>query len=126
VEHRMVKPPLAWLGTPAESLCDLQALTDATAFFSGSADQAASQFPKNANVAMTTALAGLGPADTRITLIADPAADGNRHEVVASGDFGEMSVVMRNNALPENPKSSAMTALSLVRLIENRVSPLAI
>lgn len=126
VEHRMVKPPIAWRDTPAETLCDLAGLTDAHAFFQGSADQAASAFPKNANVAMTTALAGLGPTNTKVTLIADPAADGNRHEIIASGDFGEFTVVMRNNALPENPKSSAMTALSLCRLIQNHIHPLVI
>lgn len=128
VEHRMVKPPVAWRGTPAESLCGAQGrgtldtLTEATTFFSASAAEAAHAFPKNANVAMTTALAGIGPKDTKITLVADPTAKTNRHEVIASGAFGSLEVTISNNPLPGNPKSSAMAALSLVRVLHNRVS----
>jgi aspartate dehydrogenase len=122
----MVKPPQAWLDTPAETLCDLHALTEATAFFSSNAIEAASQFPKNANVAMTTALAGVGPEATKITLVADPAATTNRHKVTAFGGFGQLDVSIANNPLPANPKTSAMAALSLVRAIENRVAAITI
>lgn len=126
VEHRIIKPPAAWAGTEAEAACDLDALDAPVAFFSGSADAAAARFARNANVALITALAGLGPAQTRVTLIADPTATGNRHEIDADGAFGEMRLQLANKALPDNPKSSALTALSLVRLIENRVEPLVI
>jgi aspartate dehydrogenase len=126
VEHRIVKPPNAWRNTPAETLCSLDALTAPEVFFSGSADEAASAFPKNANVAMTTALAGIGPALTKITLIADPGATTNRHEISAAGAFGQLDVSISNNPLPDNPKTSAMAALSLVRSIRNRVSAVAI
>ena len=126
VEHQIVKPAIAWRGTLAETLCDLDNLTEPEAFFSGSASETASQFPKNANVAMTTALAGIGPDDTKITLIADPASTMNRHEITARGAFGQLSVVISNNPLPANPKTSAMAALNLVRAIENRVSPIVI
>ena len=126
VEHRIIKPPHAWLDTPAEDLCDLDKLAEAVAFFSGSASDAASRFPKNANVAMTTALAGVGPDKTRITLVADPDATTNRHEISAAGAFGELAVTMSNKALEANPKTSAMTALNLVRAIQNRVAPVVI
>jgi len=126
VEHRMVKPPGAWRGTPAETLCALDDLTAATAFFGASAAETASAFPKNANVAMTTALAGIGPTATQITLVADPDATTNRHEISAEGDFGKLNVAISNNPLPDNPKSSAMAALSLVRAIQNRVAAIAI
>jgi aspartate dehydrogenase len=126
VEHRIVKPPRAWAGTPAETLCDLDALDEPEVFFSDSASAAASQFPKNANVAMTTALAGIGPDKTKISLVADPAATTNRHELTAYGAFGQLDVVIANRPLPANPKTSAMAALSLVRSIENRVAPLVI
>ena len=95
-------------------------------FFSDSASAAASQFPKNANVAMTTALAGIGPDKTKISLVADPAATTNRHELTAHGAFGQLDVVIANRPLPANPKTSAMAALSLVRSIENRVAPIVI
>lgn len=126
VEHRIVKPPKAWKGTPAETLCDLDAITERTVFFSGNSIEAASGFPKNANVAMTTALAGIGPEKTVINLVADPAADRNRHEISASGAFGQLDLRLANEALPTNPKSSAMTALSLARDIGNLRNPLVI
>ena len=86
----------------------------------------AEAFPKNANVAMTTALAGIGPERTQITLIADPNATTNRHEISAHGAFGSLDVAIGNNPLPDNPKTSAMAALNLVRAIENRTSTIAI
>lgn len=126
VEHRIIKPPRAWAGTEAEILCDLHELTAPTDFFAGPADEAAARFPQNANVALITALAGLGVARSRVVLVADPGADTNRHEVTASGSFGRMRVVLANAPLPDNPRTSAMTALSLARLVENRVNPLVI
>jgi len=126
VEHRIVKPPRAWCDTPAEGLCDLDALDHAHAFFHGSAAEAASAFPKNANVAMTTALAGIGADRTRISLVADPEASTNRHEISAIGAFGKLAVTMSNKPLEANPKTSAMTALNLVRAIHNRVAPLVL
>lgn len=126
VEHRIVKPPQAWRGSGGEALCDLDALTGPHVLFSGPADQAARDFPQNANVALITALAGIGSHATRVTLIADPAAKTNRHEIEASGGFGSLSMQLSNAPLSDNPKSSAMTALNLTRLIENRITPLAI
>ncbi len=126
VEHRIIKPPQAWLGTPAENRCDLDGLTRVEEFFRGTAIEAASQFPQNANAALTTGLAGTGPAATQVVLVADPDAGVNRHEIKASGKFGELSVALGNQPLDENPKSSAMTALSLVRCVENRLSPVVI
>ena len=126
VEHRIIKPPHAWLGTPAEDLCDLHALTRAEAFFRGTAIEAASRFPQNADAALTTGLAGTGPADTGVVLVADPDAEVNRHEIRAEGKFGRLSVALANRPLDDNPKSSAMTALNLVRCIENRLNPVVI
>ncbi len=126
VEHRIVKPPRAWRGTPAESMHDLEALTEEQVLFSANASETALAFPKNANVAMTTALAGIGPEATKVTLVADPAATTNRHELRAHGLFGRLDVVIANEPLPANPKTSAMAALSLVRCIENRVSAIVI
>lgn len=126
VRHAITKPPRAWAGTGAEALCDLAALTTATTFYEGSAQEAAARFPQNANAALITALAGLGPRTTQVALVADPQATANRHEISAEGAFGRMVITLDNAALPDNPKSSAMTALSLVRMIENRAAPLVI
>lgn len=126
VRHEIVKPPAAWKGTEAETLCDLFNLTAPVAFFEGSADQAAARFPQNANVAAITALAGMGMARTTVALVADPGAARNAHRVTAEGDFGRMVVQLENRPMATNPKTSELTALSLVRLVANRVNPMVI
>ncbi len=126
VEHRIVKPPQAWAGTDAEERCDLTNLSAATVFFTGSAAETADRFPKNANAAMTTALAGIGPDRTQVALVADPEADKNRHEIRADGAFGTFSIVLQNAPLEVNPKTSALAAYGLTRAALNRSSAIAI
>jgi aspartate dehydrogenase len=125
VVHRIIKRPEAWRGTAAESLTTLQGLTRAVTFYAGTAREAATRFPKNANVAVICALAGVGLDRTRVELIADPGAPGNVHQLSAVGDFGKLEVTIENRPLASNPKSSEMAALSLVRIVENRVKVLA-
>lgn len=124
VVHTIVKPPRAWRGTPAETMIDLETLTVASPFFDSSAREAADRFPQNANVAVISALSGIGLDKTRVVLVADPAARRNAHRVEASGAFGRLDITLENEPLATNPKSSEMTALSLVRLVENAVAPL--
>lgn len=121
VVHRIVKPPYAWSGTPAEELLPLDTMLTAETFFRGSAREAATRFPQNANVAVISALSGLGLDKTLVELVADPSVKGNRHELIVRGEFGKLDISIENRPLASNPKSSDMAALSLVRLVENRV-----
>jgi aspartate dehydrogenase len=120
VVHQVVKPPQAWKGTPAEACLDFLRLTERQVFFSGSVREAAASYPQNANATVVTALAGIGLDRTRVELVADPAATTNGHRIMARGDFGAFDITLRNNPLRTNPKSSELTALSLVRLIEKQ------
>lgn len=120
------KPPRAWKGTPAEQLVDLDALATATTFYTGPAGAAARDYPQNANVAAAVALAGLGFERTEVRLVADPAAPGNVHRIEAEGAFGRTDIVIEGRPLPDNPKTSMLAALSLVRIILNRGAALVV
>ena len=120
------KPPQGWAGSPAENVLDLKALTTATTHFRGTARDAASQYPKNANVAAALALAGLGFDATKVELIADPAASANIHEITATGYFGSLRFEIAGNGLPENPRTSALAAMSVVREIARQKTPIVI
>ena len=61
---------------------------------------------------------GIGFDDTRVCLIADPSADANIHEVHAEGAFGRFSFEVRGNPLPDNPRSSALAAMSAVARVD--------
>lgn len=126
VTYRGRKPPKGWRGSPAESKLDLDTLSEATVHFSGSARNAALEYPKNANVAASVALAGIGFDETVVELIADPGITRNVHEIVAEGDFGCYDFRIEGNSLPDNPRSSAITAMSVVREILNPASPIVI
>ncbi|HEX4198722.1 MAG TPA: aspartate dehydrogenase [Caulobacteraceae bacterium] len=126
VTLRSAKPPRAWAGTAAEPACRLDAITAATILFEGDARQAALTYPKNANVAATAALAGLGFERTKVQLVADPALSCNVHRLEAAGAFGEMALEVRANPAPGNPKTSYLAALSIMRLLENETAGIAV
>lgn len=119
------KPPKGWVGSPAEDLLDLGALTEGAAVhFEGSARDAAIKYPKNANVAAAVALAGIGFERTSVKLIADADVTENIHEVEAVGDFGSFHFQIRGKSLPDNPRSSALAAMSVVSKLEQLSEPI--
>lgn len=126
VLYRSRKPPVAWLGTPAEKAVGLSRLEAASVFFRGTAREAALAYPKNANVAATVALAGLGLDQTLVELIADPAASGNIHEIESQSTIGELTMRVLGLPDPKNPKTSMTTAFSMARAALNRSARIAV
>lgn len=120
VTYTSTKPPRAWKGTPAETACDLDAITQATVVFDGSAAEAALNFPKNANLAATVALAGLGLTQTRVRLVADPAATGNTGRIEAQSENSQLTVIVAGRSSAANPKTSAITGRSILSALANR------
>ena len=126
VRYTSRKLPLAWKGTHAEKLCRLDEVRQSTEFMRSDARQAATLFPQNANVAATIALAGVGFERTEVSLNADPAAQGNIHLIEVEGPCGSMRIELRNKPFPDNPKTSMLAGLSLLRAIRNRTEALQV
>ena len=114
------KPPAGWVGSRAEQVLDLTALSGPAVHFDGDARQAARLYPRNANVAAAVALAGLGFEETSVRLIADPAATGNTHTITATGDFGEMRFAVTGRTLPGHPQTSALAAMSVLAALADQ------
>ena len=126
VIYRSRKPPQAWRGSPAELGRDLDALVAPIRLFEGSARQAARDFPRNANVAATVALATLGLDQTRVELWADPGVSDNQHEIEAWGEAGHLLLRLDNRPDPLNPRTSLVTAHSALRAVLNWRAPLVL
>lgn len=115
VTYTSVKPPQAWKGTPGETKIG----KERTVFFEGSARQAAAEYPKNANVGAAVALASLGLERTRVRLVSDPQASGPLGIIDAEGDFGTFRFEILAYASPRNPKTSLLTAHSLLAAVRD-------
>lgn len=71
--------------------------------FSGPAREAVKLFPRNINAAATVSLAGIGFDKTKVTIILDPEATSNTHEIKYSGFFGTASATTYNVPEPNDP-----------------------
>jgi len=120
VTYTSTKPPAAWRGTDAEKYCNLDTISEACEFLSGSAREIALKFPKNANLAASVAFASLGFDRTRVHLIADPSARNNVGKITAISDRGRLDVIMESGGFGDNPKSSEITADSVLAALQNR------
>ncbi len=114
------KPPSGWSGTPGTEVSG--AAAQSRVLFHGNAREAARLYPRNANVAATVALAGIGFERTEIRLVADPAATANSHRIEARGGFGRFTLDIEGSMSEINPRTSRLTAYSIVRAIETRTA----
>ena len=121
------KPPAAWAGTAAEEMVNLAEITtEPVCIFEGSAREAARRFPQNVNVAATLACAGIGLDRTVARIFADPTITRNLHEIYFSGKSGSFSIEVCGNPSTDNPRTSALTAYSVIKTIRNLTSPVMI
>ena len=110
------KPPKGLEGAPylVENNIDIKNLREPKVVFEGTTMDAVKYFPQNVNVAAALSLAGIGPVETRVRVIADPTISVNSHEILAEGAFGRLKTMTENLPSPRNPKSSYLASLSAV------------
>ena len=98
---------------------DVDSLTEPLVLFEGTAREAVRFFPRNVNVAATVSLMGVGFDRTKVTIVCDPRAEVNSHQLIAKGAFGELKAEIENVPSPENPATSYLAALSAVSALKS-------
>ena len=91
--------------------------------FAGTAAEAIAGFPKNVNVAVAAASASAGMGRTRVTIASDPALVENTHRIHVQGFGVRADMEFASLPDPENPRSSTMTAWSVLALLDELASP---
>ena len=109
------KPPQAWRGTAAEQVLDLDHSEMERVFFQGSAREAALSYPKNVNVGVAIALVGLGMDATHVRLVSSRNVTDPFGRIEARGVFGYFRFDIFARAAADNPKTSALTAYSILQ-----------
>ena len=115
---------------------ELENATEPFVLFSGRPADAIAKFPGNVNVSIALAWAtrGRGASDDellersleRVTveLVASPNLVDTRHDIEVSGSAGTFSLVSESGPNPVNPKTSAITALSVAHTLRHALASL--
>jgi aspartate dehydrogenase len=121
------KPPNGLEGAPylVQNGVSLTGLKEEKEVFSGSAREACTGFPANVNVSAAVSLAGIGPDRTQIRILAVPGLQRNCHDIEIEGEFGRLHIHIEN-VPSENPKTGRLTALSIIRAVQDVVDPVRI
>jgi aspartate dehydrogenase len=127
VTHTTRKPPAGLEGAPylVERGISLAGLQEEREIFAGSAREACRGFPANVNVTAAVSLAGIGPDQTRVKIVAVPGLARNCHDIDVEGEFGKLHVHIEN-VPSENPKTGKLTALSIIRAVRDVADPVRI
>jgi aspartate dehydrogenase len=127
VTHTTRKPPAGLEGAPylIERGISLAGLEHEKEIFYGSAREACRGFPANVNVTAAVSLAGIGADQTRVRILAVPGLVRNCHDIDVEGVFGKLHVHIEN-VPSENPKTGKLTALSIIRALQDAVDTVRI
>ena len=125
VELTTRKPPEGLKGAPfvEKNKIDLDQIKSDTVIFEGSAREAIRGFPANINVSCVLSIAGIGPNDTRVKIIASAESRANIHEIIVQGAFGKLTARTENVPSPANPKTSHLAILSAIAVLRQIFEP---
>ena len=121
------KPVAGLVGAPflVQNNIDIEAITQPLRIFAGSPREAAVGFPANLNVAVAVGLAGIGVDETQLEIWADPSLTRNTHTIEVVADCASFSMTIAN-VPSENPKTGAITALSVLACLRKMGAPLRV
>lgn len=114
------KSPKSWDGAPYLENITLSK-SNKEIIFQGNAKEAIKGFPKNVNVAVATSIAVSGVENTQVELISVPEAKGNTHKISLESQVAKATIEITAKKDLNNPKSSVITAWSVVALLKNLV-----
>jgi aspartate dehydrogenase len=122
------KPPGGLVGAPylVQHDIDVTHLAEPKCVFTGNAFDAAAGFPANVNVAAALALAGIGPARTRVEIWADPGVTRNMHTIQVEAEAARFTMTIENVPSDENPRTGKLTTLSVLACLRGLVAPLKV
>lgn len=125
VRYTSRKPVAAWTNELREAGQDPAALGGEFVLYEGSAAEAARRYPRNLNAGLTVALAA-GHERTTVRVVADPAVSRNTHEIAVESPVGIATMSFANLPSAANPKTSALTALSLAAAVRRHFEAVVI
>lgn len=122
VVYESRKPIAAWRDELSAMGLNPDTLDHEVELFSGSAQEAATRYPKNLNVAATLALAGVGMERTQVRVVCDPKVQGNQHKISVDSPLGTLVTTQLNSPSKSNPKTSWLVAQSVIHTVKRQFS----
>lgn len=113
-----IKAPESLAGAPYledKTLSD----TERQVLFEGNAADAIKGFPKNVNVAVASALASVGIDQMAVQIVSVPGQKSSVHRVRLTSELADAVIEVSSRPDPQNPRSSTITAWSIVSLLQN-------
>jgi aspartate dehydrogenase len=122
------KPAAALKGTKyvTERGIAVEEMKEETVIFDGTAEEAARAFPTTSNVAASLRLSVDASAPVRVRVVAVPGGTQNVHEIRVKGEFGELSVDIKNVPSSANPRTSQLAAFSALATLANLTKSLRV
>lgn len=121
VEINTSKPPKGLEGAPYVEGKEISE-TEKEIVFDGTAKEAIKGFPENINVAVATALATIGPENTRTVIHSNPELKANTHEITIKNVEGTADIRIAGNP-SDNARTSSITPWSVISLLKNIAEP---
>jgi len=87
--------------------------------FEGNAREAIKGFPKNVNVAVSSGLASVGLDEMEVAIHSQPGLNANTHRITVENETVKATLEVASKPDKTNPKSSVVTAWSVIALLKN-------